>query len=653
MAEPPDADGPSRAGGTGEGTGHRTVVTVVMPVRDEAAHLPASLGSVLAQDWPADRLQVLVVDGGSTDGTTEVARRLADAAGRQVEVVDNPAGIVPVAMNLGLARARGEVVVRVDGHCTIAPHHVRRCVELLEATGADCAGGVLTTVGETAGARAVAAAQSHPLGVGPVSFRTGTAAAGPVDTLAFGAYRREVFERLGGFDEELVRNQDDELNLRVRAAGGTIWLDPGLHATYASRTTLAALWRQYEGYGSWKVRVMQKHRGVASWRHLVPATFVAALASAGLLAVGGRRRPLAALLGTYGAAIGMASARAPVAPSVRLRMPAAFATLHLAYGIGTWRGLWRWRQGWLVPPLPVGPPPPWAEAGEARGSGVGGATRQAGEAGGGPIAAPDGRASRRRPTAPPGAADAERARVRAAYRGYQDDERTHARWDPGNAGNRAMLAERDAVLAEVLEQHPSGRDGVRVLDLGCGSGEVLAGVVDAGVPAEHVLGLDVRPEAVEALRARRPDLPVRTTEPDVIDLPSGSVDVVVAFTVFSSIHDEQVARALGAEVERVLAPGGALVWYDLRVPNPRNREVRACPRPRVRALFPALRGSLEAVTLLPAVARRLGPLTGLLYGRLARGPLRTHLLGVLRRTDRPLTGDAGAAPEAEIAPAGG
>lgn len=642
MAEPGGADETGDAAGV-DGTDDGTVVTVVMPVRDEAAHLPASLGSVLAQDWPPDRLQVLVVDGGSVDGTAEVARRVAEAADRHVEIVDNPAGIVPVAMNLGLARARGQVVVRVDGHCTIAPHHVRRCVELLDATGADCAGGVLTTVGETPGARAVAAAQSHPLGVGPVSFRTGTDTAGPVDTLAFGAYRREVFERIGGFDEELVRNQDDELNLRLREAGGTIWLDPTLHATYSSRTDLAGLWRQYEGYGSWKVRVMQKHRGVASWRHLVPATLVAALASTGLLAAGGRRGPLAALLGTYGAAIGLASARAPVAPDVRLRMPAAFATLHLAYGVGTWRGLWRWRAGWLAPPLPVGPPPPWAEAGER------GTTDE--DATGGT----DGGASPRRPTPRPGAADAERARVRAAYRSYEDDDRTQARWDPDNAGNRAMLAERDAVLDEVLDQHPAGRHGVRVLDLGCGSGEVLAGLVDAGVPAEHVLGLDVRPEAVEALRARRPDLPVRATEPDVIDLPSGSIDVVVAFTVFSSIHDEQVARALGAEVERVLAPGGALVWYDLRVPNPRNREVRACPRPRVRALFPALRGSLEPVTLLPAVARRLGPLTGLLYRRLARGPLRTHLLGVLRRSDRPLAtpaGEVGAAdpPAGEVAP---
>jgi SAM-dependent methyltransferase/GT2 family glycosyltransferase len=566
------------------------LVSVILPVRDEGEHLDASLGSVLAQDWPADRLEVVVVDGRSHDGTPERAVALADAGDRSVEVLDNPDRIVPTAMNLGLACTSGDVVVRVDGHCSIPPDYVRRCVELLEQTGADCVGGVLDTVGTTDEARAIAAAQSHVLGVGPARFRTGADEAGPVDTLAFGAYRREVFDRIGTFDEELVRNQDDELNLRLTRAGGTIWLDPSLVATYTSRATFGGLWRQYEGYGSWKVRVAQKHGGVASWRHLVPAAFVAGLAGASALALLGRRRPLLGALAAYGAALGVASGRAPQPLTVRMRMPAAFAVLHLAYGIGTWRGAWRWRTGWISPPSPVG-----LEV---------------------PATSDD--------------ADLERRRVEVSYQRHDEGPRAAGRWDPHQPGNRAMLAERDAVLARGVAEHPVARGDLHVLDVGCGRGDVLASLVDLGLGPEHLVGVDVREEAVAAAGARWPELSFRLAAPGGLPVEDCSADLVLAFTVFSSVHDGRIARELAAEVERVLAPGGALVWYDLRVPSPGNPEVRPWRAAEVAQLFPGLCGELQPVTLLPPLARRLGPLTGPLYPRLAVGPLRTHLVGVLR-----------------------
>jgi SAM-dependent methyltransferase/GT2 family glycosyltransferase len=565
-----------------------------MPVRNEAEHLAQSLGSVLAQDWPTEALEVLVVDGRSSDGTAARAAAIADAAGREVVVLENPAGIVPTAMNLGLARARGEVVVRVDGHCSIPPSYVERCVQLLQDTGADCVGGVLHTVGETDGARAIAAAQSHPLGVGPVAFRTGATHGGPVDTLAFGAYRRDVFDRIGGFDEELVRNQDDELNLRLTEAGGVIWLDPTLVATYTSRATISGLWRQYHGYGSWKVRVQQKHGGVASWRHLVPAAFVVALAGGTVLAATGRRRPLVALAGAYGAVLAVATTTAEVSATARLRLPAVLATLHLAYGTGTLAGAWRWRAGWRHPPPLVGP-----TDGAMAGTDV---------------------------------AAEEQARVAESYRRYQQEGRPAGRWSRSNPGNRAMLAERDEVLLAALDAHPRGRTGVRVLDLGCGAGDVLGSLLDAGVPSEHLVGLDVRPEALEAARTCWPTISFVRSGPDRIAAESGTVDVLLAFTLFSSVHDERIARRLGAEVERVLAPGGVVAWYDLRVPSPGNRSLRPRRPAEVQALFPHLDGSLRPVTLLPPLARRLGGATGLLYPRLAVGPLRTHLVGTFRRT---------------------
>lgn len=324
-------------------------ISVIMPVRNEGPFMAAALRSVLTQDYPADLVEVLVVDGCSTDRTRDVVREAADD---RVRILDNPAGIVPTALNIGLAAATGAVIVRVDGHCTLPDGYLRACVGLLATTGADCVGGVIVTQGRTTVARAIATAQSSPFGVGNAAFRTGRAAPGPVDTLAFGAYRREVFDRLGGFDEELVRNQDDEFNLRVTRSGGTIWLDPSLRSTYASRATLAGLWRQYRGYGMYKVRVAQKHGRVPSARSVVPALFVLAVVGGAVVSLVTRdRRALLAVVVPYAAANAALSVAAgrddpPTMPIV----PVAFACLHVAYGVGTLTGLWRWRHQFRARP---------------------------------------------------------------------------------------------------------------------------------------------------------------------------------------------------------------------------------------------------------------------------------------------------------------
>ena len=321
-------------------------VSVVMPVRDEATFISRSLGAVLDQEG-VEPVEIVVVDGHSRDGTPGEIARIAAGRGRSVVVVDNPAGIVPVSMNLGLARCTGDVVVRVDGHCVIAPDYLRRCLDALARTGAECVGGPMATVGTTAAARAIAAAQSSRLGVGGVAFRT-SGQASFVDTLAFGAYRREVFDRIGGFDEDLVRNQDDELNLRLTRAGGRIWMDPTIRSTYWSRGTLAGLWRQYHGYGFYKVRVMRKHRTVPSPRHLVPAAFVAA--AAGSVALSALRRspwPAAAVLLPYGTGVVASSVSAAdstdTAPAT---VAAATVTMHTAYGLGWWAGAARASTPW-------------------------------------------------------------------------------------------------------------------------------------------------------------------------------------------------------------------------------------------------------------------------------------------------------------------
>lgn len=324
-------------------------VSVVVPVRNEERYIEACLRSLLAQDYPADRLEILVVDGRSTDRTRELATAvLADriAAGT-ARLLDNPRGIASTAMNCGISVSTRDVIVRVDGHTTLPSNYVRRSVEVLQETGSQCVGGAIRTLGADAVGRAIAAAQSSKFGVGGVAFRTGATSAGPVDTVPFGAWPREVFARIGDFDVELVRNQDDELAFRLQQAGGTVWFDPEIRTDYFSTPSLRRFWRQYFQYGEYKVRVAQKRGGFASARHVVPATFVVAVAASLLLAVA-RREPRWALavLGPYAVVNGAASIAAARQSHARAdRVAVAHAVLHTSYGVGFLSGIWRWRRG--------------------------------------------------------------------------------------------------------------------------------------------------------------------------------------------------------------------------------------------------------------------------------------------------------------------
>mgnify|MGYP001262302047 FL=1 len=318
------------------------LVSVIMPVRDEAAYIERSLGSVLAQDYPADRLEILVVDGMSHDGTREYVAA-AQAARSNLRLLDNPRGIVPPGLNIGIAQARGDIIVRVDGHCEIAPDYVRRCVEHLLAGGVEAVGGPIETIGETEEAQSIALAMSSWFGVGGSAFRTINDRPMLVETVAFPAYTRETLRRLGPFDEELVRNQDDEYNYRLLKSGGRILLSPDIRSRYYSRGDLRKLWRQYYQYGFWKVRVMQKHPRQMRWRQFVPPAFVAALLGSSLFALFFRpfRYLLAIILVLYATAnlgasllLGRAHGLRHV-PQLLLIHP----ILHLSYGLGFLAGL--------------------------------------------------------------------------------------------------------------------------------------------------------------------------------------------------------------------------------------------------------------------------------------------------------------------------
>ncbi len=312
------------------------LVTVVMAVRNESAHVARALDAVRAQDWPRERLEIVVADGDSDDDTAGQVDRIA-ARDPRVRRLDNPARHVAPGLNLALAAARGDVIVRVDGHCRVPAGYVREGVAVLRLGDAECAGGPVRATGETAMARAIALAMSSRFGVGGASFRWARDAR-EVDHVPFGVWRREVFAAIGPFDETLVRNQDDELSDRLHRAGGRIRLMPGQEVEYWSRATLAGLWRQYLGYGFWKVRVIRRRGGwPSSPRHLAPAGLLLGLAGGtALAAVTGAWASAAVLPATYAAFLALATSATLAAkrdPAAWL-LPLAIPVMHAAYGGG-------------------------------------------------------------------------------------------------------------------------------------------------------------------------------------------------------------------------------------------------------------------------------------------------------------------------------
>ncbi len=328
------ANEPGRPAGA---TGAPGLVSLIAPCRNELAHLPAFFASVDAQELPPGwTMELVVADGGSDDGSRAAleARALLDA---RLAVVDNPRRIVSSGLNAALARARGAVLVRLDMHTRYAPDYVARCLEALAETGADNVGGPWHAEGTAPMQRAIAAAFQSPwLAGGARSRRLDWS--GWVDTVYLGAWPRATFERVGGFDESLVRNQDDEHNLRLVRAGGRVWQSAAIRSWYTPRGSVGALFRQYFQYGYWKPFVMRKHGQAAALRQLVPGLFVAALGAAlGVWLLGGPGMPAAVLAGTYALAVAAASTAIAARAGWALwpRLPAVIAAYHLGYGLGS------------------------------------------------------------------------------------------------------------------------------------------------------------------------------------------------------------------------------------------------------------------------------------------------------------------------------
>jgi len=226
-------------------------------------------------------------------------------------------------------------------------------------------------------------------------------------------------------------------------------------------------------------------------------------------------------------------------------------------------------------------------------------------------------------------------RIADAYRGYEQNQAAD-RWSLANRGNRAALRERQETVRELLDRRgwiPLGSR--RALEVGCGTGAELMRLLQYGARPENLVGVDLLADRVAAAKRNHPELDVRVANAESLEFPDHSFDLVLAITLFSSIKDNAMSRRVAAEIERVMKPVGALIWYDFRYDNPRNPNVRGVSEREVRALFPSLTGGLKKITLLPPLSRRLGSLTSTLYPALSAIPmLRTHLVGVLVKPDR-------------------
>jgi succinoglycan biosynthesis protein ExoA len=317
-------------------------VSVIVPCYNEESTIALLLDALWGQSYPRQQMEVVVADALSTDGTRRaIADWQAVHPGLVVRVIDNPKRHIPAAVNLAVRAAQGQIIVRLDGHSQPRPDYVERCVAALQGGLGDNVGGVweIRPQEDAWQARSIAAAAAHKLGVGDALYRTAerSGAGRAVDTVPFGSFYKAFFERIGAFDETLLSNEDYEFNVRVRQAGGTVWLDPQICSVYFARRNLRELARQYGRYGYWKARMLRRYPRTIRWRQALPPLFVLSLLGLAALAL---VWPLvgwifALELGAYALILSLAGLLA----AYRRRdwallpgLPLAIATMHLAWG---------------------------------------------------------------------------------------------------------------------------------------------------------------------------------------------------------------------------------------------------------------------------------------------------------------------------------
>jgi len=320
-------------------------VSVVIPVLNEAKIIETCLNSVIAQDYPKDQMEIMVIDGMSTDSTRDIIQKTIERDDRFI-LLDNPKKNVPCALNIGIKRAKGDIIVRMDSHTVYPPNYVSLLVgKLIELDAANVGGVIITTPADNSSMRlSIAICSSHPFGVGPSLFKIGATDIVETDTVPFGCFRKSIFEKVGYFDEDMLRNEDEELNGRITRAGGKIYLIPEMKMTYYPRDNYQKMARMYYQYGLWKPLVNKKVGNAVSYRQFVPPLFVVGLI--GGLVLGcifpvlfWIYVPVLILYFFITLLVGIESAVRHSKPALCLTIPFTFFCIHLSYGFGYLKGL--------------------------------------------------------------------------------------------------------------------------------------------------------------------------------------------------------------------------------------------------------------------------------------------------------------------------
>lgn len=313
-------------------------ISVVIPARNEEHHIEATLASVRAQT--RENLQIIVVDNASTDQTPDIVRRLS-AEDDRIELLANPAVSIPKSLNVALAAARGRWFVRVDAHSTIPPDYVDKAVTRLEEGNWAGVGGRKDAVGTTPEGKAIAVALSSKFGVGNSVYHYGTEVQ-TVDHIPFGSYRTDLLKEMGGWNQDLVANEDYELDYRLRKAGHKLLFDPAISISWECRQSLAELWKQYRRYGKGKADVAELHPESLALRHLAAPALVAAWAVALLLPGRHKKRRRLLAFAPYAAVLALATKEnleSVEGDAATYALPAAFVAMHVGWGVGFWEQL--------------------------------------------------------------------------------------------------------------------------------------------------------------------------------------------------------------------------------------------------------------------------------------------------------------------------
>ncbi|MGK0714525.1 glycosyltransferase family 2 protein [Leucobacter sp. W1153] len=316
-------------------------VSYVMPVLNEEEHLEAAVRTILAQQYAGDKEIVLAL-GPSTDRSSEIADRLA-AADPRVRLVDNPGRDIPIGLNLAIAASQFPIIVRVDAHSELVPEYTSAGIAALRREGAANVGGVMQAAGRTTVQRAIAAGYNSPYGLGGGAYH-GDGTPGPAESAYLGIFRREAIEAVGGYDPEIRRGEDWELNLRIRRAGGIVWFDPSLRVTYWPRASLPDLARQFFATGAWRAVLVRRYPRAHPWRFFVPGTLVLGLSTSAIVLIlqGFGLLPwtwwsmVHVLPITYLGAVAFAATKLPALRGARERLlgGSVLATMHVSWGVG-------------------------------------------------------------------------------------------------------------------------------------------------------------------------------------------------------------------------------------------------------------------------------------------------------------------------------